>query len=778
MAKYTLGIDAKTIGQVSITGSLLGILTLASPAHADMSVAQACEEATRDAMPIHALQEPSAEGEVILFSNQVDYHEANHLSLQGDVEIVRGDVQVFSEQAEVNQNTQTAELTGGVRVEGPNIQIKGAAAKINLETKESHVQDAEFISGITRIRGKAKQIHVPTPDKLNIEDGFFTTCRPGEEAWSFASSDIRLDDETGQGVATHTRFQIYDVPVLYVPWFTFAIDDRRTSGFLYPEFGTSNTGQGLFLTTPYYFNIAPHKDMTYTPSKINGRGLHHELEGRYLSQLGQSTVAVGYISKDDDFVSEQTSAGHEEDGQRWGFSLEQDITFDTEYGQWLGHIDYSAVSDDDYLGDLNQGLQIDRQDYLDRRAELALNYDTWHFKGLVQAYEILDDETLEEERPYQRLPELSFVMNQHFNAFHLNWQSDYVYFYRDNHDLATDEQTYGSRFHHRPRIALPIQKTWGYVTPTLSVDHTDYWLRSYAPQDNHLSRSVAVTELDSGIYLDRFNDWGNTTIRHSIEPRLYYVNSHYLQSDESAQNQFPNFDSELPLFSFDRLFEPDRYIGGDRVGDEERYTLGLNSRWSNLNVGRDFASLKLAYIHYLADTKVNLEGESPILKGDKQYAAELNISPFESFDISTSALWDDRRKEVLETYSKLAFRSEDYGHVVNLGHRYRDGGFGQEGVEQADSSFITPLNQKISLLGRWRYELNSHRTIGTLAGLEYRSCCWRLQVFGQRYLSDESEIENGVLLRFQLIGLGSYGENSSTLDDQIPGYARRETYLH
>ena len=38
------------------------------------------------------------------------------------------------------------------------------------------------------------------------------------------------------------KLHLGDVPVLYVPWMTFPIDDRRKSGFLYPHISTANDG--------------------------------------------------------------------------------------------------------------------------------------------------------------------------------------------------------------------------------------------------------------------------------------------------------------------------------------------------------------------------------------------------------------------------------------------------------------------------------------------------------------------------------------------------------
>jgi len=47
----------------------------------------------------------------------------------------------------------------------------------------------------------------------------------------------------------------------------------------------------------------------------------------------------------------------------------------------------------------------------------------------------------------------------------------------------------------------------------------------------------------------------------------------------------------------------------------------------------------------------------------------------------------------------------------------------------------------------------------------------------QQYLTDESEISNSIILRFQLVGLGGFGADPNELDQQIPGYKAREEYF-
>ena len=65
-------------------------------------------------------------------------------------------------------------------------------------------------------------------------------------------------------VITGAKLTFKGVPILYAPWFTFPLDDRRKSGFLYPNFGHSND-LGFDVSAPWYWNIAPNQDAIIEP---------------------------------------------------------------------------------------------------------------------------------------------------------------------------------------------------------------------------------------------------------------------------------------------------------------------------------------------------------------------------------------------------------------------------------------------------------------------------------------------------------------------------------
>ena len=76
--------------------------------------------------------------------------------------------------------------------------------------------------------------------------------------------------------------RFYGVPILASPVLSFPLSDERKSGFLPPSFGIDSRS-GFQAAIPYYWNIAPNRDATFTrASPALSRGPALDAEFRYL----------------------------------------------------------------------------------------------------------------------------------------------------------------------------------------------------------------------------------------------------------------------------------------------------------------------------------------------------------------------------------------------------------------------------------------------------------------------------------------------------------------
>ncbi|MDX5299091.1 MAG: LPS assembly protein LptD, partial [Gammaproteobacteria bacterium] len=464
--------------------------------------------------PVATGTEPPVEASGLRARYELD----TRLTLEGDIRVRQGLFEVRGERAEYDQLAGRIRLDGQVATRGPGFLLVGESAEYRVGAGELSLNTASFLVHEADMRGRASRIVRTAQDEVIIRNGLMTTCSPDRNDWSLVAAEVNLDRDAGFGTATHVRLQVKDVPVFYFPWFSFPIDDRRKSGFLYPSFGTSNTGQGLNVAVPYYFNLAPHYDLTYTPEYIHGRGLLNQFEGRYLSRFGQSELDVGHILKDDYYATRFPGKG----GERWALGFRNQSLWG---GGWDSMVDYAVVSDGDYLSDLNRSLDISQQTHLSRQALTRYQRgESVYFEALLYGYQTLDDKILESEKPYAQLPELNLMLMERSGLWMHRLDSQYVYFYRDNTLLDGADRVIGSRLRVIPESGLESRRRWGFWRASALMDHTQYLVDDYTQRDeNHLTRSVPFVQADAGLFFDRSLELAGDAYNQSLEPRLYYV---------------------------------------------------------------------------------------------------------------------------------------------------------------------------------------------------------------------------------------------------------------
>ncbi len=764
----------------------LGLSTLAGPALAEPPSAAAMDWRPRAELPLEVRDRlprfceggylqpisttapaPGASGGPVNASAlSARYEMDTRLLLQGDVQLEQAGMALTGDQAVYDQATGQVDITGPLTSRSAGMLLTGDQARYDVNSGFFSIDDATFLFHQSEMRGLATQIRRPENHIIEIDQGYLTTCAPARNDWSVVASEIRLNQEEGFGTASNIRLQVKDVPVFYWPWASFPIDDRRKTGFLYPTFGSSNAGSGFYLSTPYYLNLAPHYDATLNPQYIHGRGLFNEVEGRYLSERGESILQVGFIDDDSEYRREFPG----ESGKRWGLDFETRANFG---GGWSGYVDYSAVSDDDYLSDLNQTLDIGNDTHLERRGGVRYQ-DQWQlFEAYLAGYQTITDTVADRNLPYDQLPEILYGAMVPLGPFEVGIDSQYTWFDRDNDGLTGLDRAVGQRTRAVPEVALPMRAIWGYSRPSISVDQTWYELDDYELGSGSFDRTVPVVEWDNGIYLDRQISLFGRQFNQSLEPRLYYA----WADAEEDQNYIPNFDAGLRSFRFDNLFQPNRFVGGDRIGDTNQTVVALTSRFNDMVTGEESARLSIGQVYYHDDREVSLFGRGAETRSESPYAGEAVFRPTDTLDIRISGLWDPREHHTQEGRSVLAYHSPDYRYLVSAGHTYTRGTTPDNGFEQMDVGAIFPLTDKISLIGRWVYDSQLDQTVGTLAGFEYNSCCWSFQLIQQTYLTgddDDAEMDNRIVFQIQLKGLGGSGGTGSTLSDVFIGYDERE----
>ncbi|WP_285426361.1 LPS-assembly protein LptD [Pseudomonas sp. efr-133-TYG-103a] len=759
-------------------------------------------------------------------------------TLAGDVVMRQGSMQVQADEASLHQAENRGELNGDVRLRDNGALIVGDHAEVQLDTGEAKVDNAEYVLHKSNVRGNALYARRAENAIIRLKDGTYTTCEPNSNAWTVKGNNITLNPATGFGTATNATLRVKDIPILYTPYIYFPIDDRRQSGFLPPTIGASSD-TGFSLLTPYYFNLAPNYDATLYPTYMAKRGLLLEGEFRYLTKSSEGQFGAAYLNDDNDDRKQETDYKD----TRWMINWQNRSGLDD---RLLATVDYTKVSDPYYFKDLKSGQEgVNTNDYLNQQGMLTYRGDSYTGRLNVQQYQLTSVSRI---TPYGRLPQLKLDGTLPFRpeGLKFDYSTELVRFDRDLHDgnfsdedgnveprldnnVAGLARANGDRLNLAPSISLPLTSSYGFLTPKLKYVYTQYDLdldgrgkqdlltnRNNASAlgesyDSNVNRSVPIFSVDSGLYFDRNTQWFGKDYRQTLEPRLFYLYVPY-----KDQKDIPVFDTAETTFNYSSLFRDNRFRGSDRIGDENKLSLGLTNRWIEDN-GFERQRISVGQALYFKDRKVQMPGIAYQDRNDAQadvspYALEYEYRFNRDWRATSDFNWDPDSHSTRSGSAMVHYQPEDNpGKIINAGYRYRNdlvrydqstgrwqvggGDYGTPGtpgyikdyykIEQHDFSVIWPVVPQWSAIGRWQYDYNRNRTLEAFGGFEYDNCCWKLRLINRYWVDyDESTQEipqnekgdRGIFLQIVLKGLGGVvGQKvEGFLDKGIQGYRERE----
>jgi len=687
-------------------------------------------------------------------------------SLDGNVIIERHLIRVTADHADYDKQKDEIHFSGNVHIdtESMSLEADGGTVNINRTDSEDSTQgnfnNIKFFIPDSNMKGQAETIQAhgknESTDSANhstLINANITSCDLLDPDWLISADEIQLDHDDEYGSADDVVIRFKGVPFMYVPYMEFPTSDRRRSGLLFPEFGTSSS-RGVELAAPWYWNIAPNQDAVLTPRYMEKRGLELGGDYRYLTRSTTGELKGAYLHEDDITETERYQYRYQQNSQ-----ILSNLSFDA---------DIQDISDSDYFNDFSNSLGTTSQTHLDRSATINYDLSNWHLKAMIQDIKTIDDSTPLSSRPYERLPQLTFAGDQGIASGPLLFtlDSEYVDFTHED-----DSKTTGKRLTVRPGLRLPLSGAAWFIDPAVKFSHTQYDVGTQSgttqPVEN---RNLPMSSIDAGLFFERPLSGG---FQQTLEPRLYYLNVPF-----EDQSNIPLFDTSIPVFSVAQLFRDNRFVGGDRIGDANQLTFALTSRILNPSTGNELLRASIGQIVYFEDRKVSLNGVVGT-ENQSDIIAELD-SNWGNWLGSVNLQWDPARSRLSQDNYFLHYKS-DARHLFNIGYRKRlvlnsdaiD-------IEQTDTSFVYAFNQNYSGIARWNYSLKDDKGIDTILGLAYDSCCWSIQLLAQRRLKNtttativnDDPYDDSILVQFVFKGLGSLSGSKarSTLEQSIFGY--------
>ncbi len=693
--------------------------------------------------------EPHPAGTLQLAADAGRYVEGEGSTFLGTVELVRDGQAIRADRLTYDEAGNLVNFSGSAGFWVDNFYWEGDAGELALDR-----QFARFDAGRYRIlgsrgTGRAETISADLERELTSLRGVdYTTCPGPDPAWRFEASSIELDHVEEWGTARNVRVKIHDIPVLYLPYLSFPLSDRRKTGFLPPTIGSTNDS-GLEVTVPFYWNMAPARDMTIAPRVMADRGVMLTGEFRYMLAGGYGKMEGEFLPSDD-----------EADGDnRTLFSLTHNQFFGA--GRGTAYVNYNHVSDKEYFEDFGNSLAVASTRFLEQRADVRYWGDWWYAFARVQNYQSVDPSLAAEgiAGPYKRLPQFYALtrLPERNRRFNLRMEAESSYFDRD---LGVT----GGRLNLRPSVNFPMRSRGTELVPQVELRYAKYLLDGNPASTDSPSRAVPAASLDGRLFLERELSWRGIGMLQTLEPRMYYL---YVPQVE--QDDIPVFDAGLYAFSFAQIFRDDRFGGFDRDGDTHQVSVGVQSRILENERGFERLRAGIGQIYYIEDREVFLPGDDVDTSSASELVAEAVARLTYAWSLGGALQWDPDAEQTRKAALRLRYRP-DQGPILNLDYRMRDEA--RTDIEQTDVSVRWPIGLAWNVVGRWNYSFADAKTLEVVGGVEYNTCCWGVRVAARRFLSTTTgEFDTGVFFNVELKGLAGIGRQATSLIRRsVPGY--------
>lgn len=731
---------------------------------------------------------PGIELPTFVFGNRVSGRPDLETVVDGEAELRRGASAIRADRIEYDQPTDVVKARGSVRVNSSGNLYNGPELEIKLDTFEGFFLTPDYRFLQNDGYGAADRIDFLDDKRLVAHNATFTTCQRGEgpswmPAWIVNATTLKLDRETDVGEASGGVLRFMNVPILAAPTFSFPLSDKRKSGVLPPTLAIDSLS-GTAVTVPYYFDIAPNRDATFSPTVMTKRGVDLAGEFRYLEPGYKGELRASLLPND-----------QLRNSNRWSYNYLHSGAFNTGIPAIGGvgiNLNLNRVSDDNYWRDFSGFGSAGASTLLTQRllpSDASLSWGRGYFSSTLRSltYQTLQDVNSPIVPPYDRMPQLTAAYTRAnvpvggLGGLDYSISTDYTRF---ESDPRLTGQPNSSRAFALAQVSRPWIRPGGYITPKLMLNTTTYQFDS--PLRNgarSASRTVPTFSLDSGLTFERETSYFGQAYTQTLEPRAFYVNTPYRD-----QRNLPNYDSGANDFNFATVFTENAFVGNDRISDSNLLTLGLTSRLLEPDTGAESLRVGVAQRLRFKDQLVTLPGGVPVTDrfSDLLFGGSVNLT--KAWALDSTVQYNPKTKISERSTVGARYNPGNY-RVISTSYRRQ-----RNVSEQYDVGWQWPINDlwgdkgkdlgpgrgqgagRWYSVGRLNYSVPDKKFVDMVLGIEYDGCCWIGRVVLERtqlgkVLAGSSSSNTRILFQLEFVGFSRIGANPlKTLKANIPRY--------
>jgi len=682
--------------------------------------------------------------------------------LNGSVEINSENLFLAADDVEVSTVDKSLLATGDVRFQDKSYLITSDFLSSTRDENNNLIATAknanyqDFGAGLGGANGYTEIIS-KTSNTVLLTNTTYSLCPINQNDWLIDADQIKLDLAKNRGIADNAIIKFYGVPIFYMPKYSWVLSGRG-SGFLTPNYSSyAEPGADDYsssLRVPYYFNLAPDRDLLVALTAMSSRGFIYE--GKYRQLIAPK---ISPEHKDSMWSIEAKYLPEDKitNLKRWliNFSGEMTINDKTQLSA-----QYNRVSDSDYFKEIARTNIIDRTNIKAKAltSHIKLTYGDQE-NNLSAALLTEDEQVVNSATPvYTRALEGS--ISKTLNAGTIMPIQVSLVSTKFAHD--TKSKTAGVRTHGDLGISRQLNIEYPKITPRASVAITNYSLKN----NPNINRTVLGSGLDIDFTINLPTSMFGYKANHRITPLISYN-----YRAKKVQGNIPIFDTTdkfADIITFADLTSGERYTGLDRITNANDITLSLESSYratDAIDDDKDLLNMRIAQSFYTDDEVVSATTSTnyETRKSYSDIAASIDVA-LGKYVISSSAQFNPDTSKIVKKENSLTYTSNSRKFITLS--------VSDEGTKETEKLYgAYPLTDSIHLFGALDKTTSTGITNSETTGIAYESCCWAFRV--AHFKTDNASNGYNYSTGFELVltGLGSTASPlKRKIEGNIPGY--------
>lgn len=657
-----------------------------------------------------------AEGNVIISQNGRTLH-ADKITYDRKIDVVHAEGKVYLEEASGEVIfVDSIEITGDLKT--------GFAKEVRMI-----LSDESKLAAATAMRSGGTHNEF---EKVIYSPCYLCKRDPSRPPlWQVKAQHVLWDQKEQTVEYSDATMEMMGVPVAYAPYFSHPDPTiKRKSGFLAPSFG-GGSDMGAAISTPYFFNLGPHKDFTFTP--MLGTKTQIAL-GHYRQRFSRGIVdfagSGAYVAKRRTKTERDThwhvnAMGRYDATDHWRLGTDVVRSGDRTYTKR-----YSRLG-------VHSNTVLTSKAY----AEGFYGPSYYHLQGL-------SFQGLRPEDQQKTIPLVAPLIDVNYKTSPL-WQESWATMDLNTVSLSRQVGANSRRVSVTGGWHLPYRSSWGDLTQVdLTFRADQYHVESFIPED----RTRAINSFQSRYFPQAAVHWAYPFINQFQTTQLLLTpKASLIGSPNFGRNKkIPNEDSRIFELNDMNILDNNRQTGLDHLDMGSRANYGLET--SLFGFGAGPSSIFMGQSYNFHNPRVDFL-DTGVHKGSSDYVTRVQILPLEVMRLRYRSRLDrkhlrSQRNEFSADLGPPIFTTHvDYISIAKPKNPLTD----EQGGEQISVRLSSQFTKN------WTASMGTNRELGkgggTLSqyvGLKYQDECFLFHTTLTKTFYKDGEIKPGVTLWFTM----------------------------